>query len=57
MCYVAEKSAGTAFPRVPAQLHHCLLTNLGSTRPMNKERNCDERHKWKFEKFGTLYYK
>jgi len=24
---------------------------------MIKERNCDERRKWKFDKFGNLGYK
>jgi len=57
-CSAGGKIAGTAFPRFPAQLHHCMmLTNLWPTCPMSEEPKCDERDKWKFDKFGTLNYK
>ena len=54
--FCLRKKCGTAFPQVPAQLNHCMLTNLGPTCPMSGEHNCDERHKWKFYTFGTLDY-
>ena len=61
MCaFCLRSDAGSAFRRVPAQLLHCMPTNLGACTcpcPMSEERNCGERHNWKFNKFGNLDYK